>query len=205
MASPADWFPLPHMDPTMKRLFAAFTTAAILASAPLSAQTISTADNWTGAINQGWRQSAQTLNFSGNVTLHTFGWWLGQANFHEVLVREWGTGPGPLLYSTTSAFNAGYNELTLNLALNGGTQYAVQFNYLDNTSQTVHYNSVNSYSAGEFWLDASFDPWHPWLNGNDMRFVATYSASTTVPEPSSLALLAMAATLLLVGRRIRRA
>ena len=160
---------------------------------------------WTGSINNGWDQSAQTLSFATDVTLNSFGWWLGQANTHQVSVVEWSGGPGATLYSSTQAWNAGYNEIFPNANLSAGTLYAVWFDYLGNTSSTVYYNDTNGYADGEWWLNSG--GWFPWSNGNDIPFIATINEADggSVPEPTGLALLGLGLAGLGYARRKRTA
>lgn len=169
------------------------TLLALSLALPLSvnAFTISTADDWTGSINSGWDQSAQTFFFDNDTTLSTFGWWLGQAHTHKVSIVQWANGPAGELYSLNQAWSAGYNEISPNVTFTGGTLYAVWFDYLGSTTDTVHFNSVNGYEDGEWWLLSG--SWSAWSAGNDMRFVATFDQDNqnSVPEPASLALLGL--------------
>jgi len=162
---------------------------AIVFGLPLTANAI-VIDNstHTGSINSGWDQSAQTLSFTSDSTLNSFGWWLGQANSHTVSVVEWSSGPGTVLYSLTQNWNSGFNEIFPNVNLSAGTTYAVLFDYLGNTANTVYYNSTDGYADGEWWLFSG--SWFAWSSGNDMRFIANVSeGSLPVPEPASLLLL----------------
>lgn len=144
---------------------------------------------WDGNINSGWAQSAQTLLFASDTTLDSFGWWLGESHTHQVSVVEWVSGPGTVLYSITQSWSAGFNQITPNVTLSGGTQYAVLFDYLGSTTSTVHFNSSNGYPDGEWWLLSS--SWAPWTSGNDMRFVATVNEGEdqSVPEPATILLM----------------
>lgn len=162
---------------------------ALMLGLPLTANAL-VIDNstYTGSINSGWAQSAQTLSFSTDTTLDSFGWWLGQANNHYVAVVEWSGGPGTVLYSATQVWDAGFNEIFPNVSLSAGTTYAVLFDYLGNTTNTVYYNFTDGYADGEWWLESS--GWSPWSNGNDMRFIANVTEGS-VPEPATLALLGL--------------
>ncbi len=155
---------------------------------------------WTGNTNSGWAQSAQTLSFGTNTTLNSFGWWLGQSHTHQVSVVEWNSGPGSVLFSTTQAWSAGFNQINPNVVLNAGTLYAVLFNYLGSTTSTVHYNSTNGYAGGEWWLLSS--SWNPWSGGNDIRFIANVDEGQggNVPEPATLLLMGLG----LAGLTFRR-
>jgi len=146
---------------------------------------------WTGSINSGWAQSAQTLSFASDTTLNSFGWWLGESHTHQVSVVEWVSGPGSVLFSTTQSWSAGFNQITPNVLLSAGTLYAVLFNYQGSTTNTVHYNTTNGYADGEWWLLSG--TWSPWLNGNDMRFIANVNETQNgdVPEPATLLLMGM--------------
>jgi hypothetical protein len=176
----------------MTRIRKTYLAALAVLLAPLAANA-DLIDNsaWGGSTNNLWAESAQTLNFVSDVTLNSFGWWLGAAHTHTVSVVEWTTGPGSVLYTTTQSFAAGFNEIFPNVSLDGGTQYAVRFDYTGSTTSTVHYNSSNGYSNGEWWLLSG--DWFAWSGGNDMRFVANYTDghSVSVPEPGTLALLGL--------------
>jgi hypothetical protein len=92
---------------------------------------------WDGSsINHLWDQSAQTLSFSSDTTLNSFGWWLGGDHTHEVSVVEWSSGPGSALFSSTQAWTSGFNQINPNVLLTSGVTYAVMFNYLGSTEYT---------------------------------------------------------------------
>lgn len=150
---------------------------------PARAGVISTEADWTGATNNGWAASAQTMTFATDVTLDSFGWWLGQDNAHALRLREWETGPGPVLWSRTATWSGGFNEVFPRVALYAGVQYALEFDYQGHPTETVQFNSVDGYADGEWWLLA--DTWAPWAGGFDMRFVATFTEGHVpgIPEP----------------------
>ncbi|MEZ5530131.1 MAG: PEP-CTERM sorting domain-containing protein [Porticoccaceae bacterium] len=159
---------------------------------------------WTGDTNNGWVQSAQTLTFATDVTLDSFGWWLGQDNTHEVSVVEWSNGPGAVLFSSTQAWSSGFNEIFPAVALSAGVTYAVQFNYLGAIGFTVQYNFTNDYANGEWWLLSG--SWFPWNGGNDIRFIANFTEAggenNNVPVPATLALFGLG--LLCLGGVMRK-
>jgi len=181
--------------------------AVLMSPFAANADLIDTSGDWGGAINNSWATSAQTLNFASDVTLDSFGWWLGAAHTHTVSVVEWTTGPGSILFTTTQAFSVGFNEIFPNIALSAGTQYAVWFDYMGSTISTVHFNSVDGYSDGEWWLLSG--TWSPWAEGSfDMRFAANYtegvSEDVSVPEPGTLALLGIGLAAMGLTRRRKK-
>lgn len=140
---------------------------------------IDTSGDWIDVINDGIDQSAQTLNFGSDVTLDSFAWWLGMDHTHKVSVVEWSGGPGAILFSTTQAWTAGPNEISPNVALSAGTQYAVWFDYLGSILSTVHINVFDGYTDGEWWFFSG-----GWIRRMDidLRFIANVTEAVSVPE-----------------------
>lgn len=168
---------------------------------PARAGVISTEADWTGSTNTGWAASAQTMTFATDVTLDSFSWWLGQTNTHTLRLREWSTGPGRVLWSRNATWGGGFNEVFPKVALYAGVQYALEFDYQGNMTETVQFNGVDGYADGEWWLLS--DTWAPWASGNDMRFIATFTEGHVpgIPEPANFALLGAGLVALAVARR----
>lgn len=179
---------------------------------PISANaTVIDNSTWDGNTNNGWNQSAQTISFDSDVTLNSFGWWLGDDHTHTVSIVEWSVGPGTVLYATTAAWTIGYNVIFPDVDLSAGTLYAVLFDYLGSTDSTVHYNgSLDGYADGGWWLYNT--SWFAYGAGFDIPFILAFDGvesggggdgGETVPEPAILGLFGIGLLGLGVARRKR--
>lgn len=181
----------------MKTLFA---TLLVGAAALSQATVIDTYPDWDGNITNGWQYVAQSFTApSDNVLLNwTFGT-NSQPNLgFSIFAWDPNSGPtsGALFQTTVNAGGGGdFTVSNINLALTTGNVYAVV--YETDLNQSIHFQTNNtSYTGGcASWNNGT---WNFLNSGWNTQFRAEFG---TVPEPGTLAALALGALILVRRRR----
>lgn len=190
------------------------SAAALLSAAPAFASVMIGTSTAVQSQTNGWAKTGQTFTTTG--AAHLLQDWTvnslsarNGAGSLSFSIHEWnGSTPGAQLYSKTvnwSTTSTGPFSITdINLDLTAGKTYAAVFDFLGYTGASTGYTS-DSYAGGSgIWFNSgSWNNFTSLDSGFQARFGESVLAST-VPEPSSLALLSVAALGLLAAKRRRK-
>lgn len=182
----------------------AFGLGLALAAGTAQAVVIDTYPDWDGNITNGWQKVAQSFTAPSDNILKSWKFATAEGQSHITFtVHTWSNSSGETsgpLFTTHLDGSAGGDLLVdnINLALTVGQLYAVVLNLNGNAGQSIHWQTnQNSYNQGDAsWFDGS--TWQYLDSGWNTKFRAEL-----VPEPASVAAMALGLAALSLRRRRR--
>ncbi|MEH6552435.1 MAG: PEP-CTERM sorting domain-containing protein [Pseudomonadales bacterium] len=164
----------------------------VLISVSSNALVIDTNAGWDGNTNLGWFGSGQSLTVDNTEnTFGDIGFYFDTASNGKTFDFKLSDAlnGGTTLFSTSFVVNsAGINVIDIGLSLTGGSTVWALMDYKGFNGSTAHFSYTDSYGGGNSMF-GPFDTMTNYANA-DHRFIANFSG-TSVPEPASLALLAL--------------